>query len=74
MARRKRESTAKRVGYVFLSLIFAVIALLLLVRLGISFHPGTGPAAAAVRGSWTTASLTPRLRPWAPSPPSKSTM
>ena len=51
MARRKRESTAKRVGYVFLSLIFAVIALLLLARLGISFHPGTGPAAAAVRGS-----------------------
>ena len=51
MARRKRESTAKRVGYVFLSLIFAVIALLLLARLGMSFHPGTGPAAAAVRGS-----------------------
>ena len=51
MARRKRESTAKRVGYVFLSLIFAVITLLLLARLGMSFHPGTGPAAAAGRGS-----------------------
>ena len=51
MARRKRESTAKRVGYVFLSLIFAVIALLLLARLAVDFHPGTGPAAAAARGS-----------------------
>ena len=48
---RKRESTAKRVGYVFLSLIFAVIALLLLARLAVSFHPGTGPAASGVRAS-----------------------
>ena len=51
MAKRKRESTAKRVGYVFLSLIFAVIALLLLARLAVSFHPGAGPAAAGVRAS-----------------------
>ena len=44
--RRKRESTAKRVGYVFISLIFALASLLMLARQAVVFHPGSGEEAA----------------------------
>ena len=44
--RRKRESMAKRIGYAFVSLIFALASLLLLAVQAQSFHPGAGAAAA----------------------------
>lgn len=47
MTRRKRESAAKRAGYVVLSLVFALVCLALLVQLGQHFHPGVQPPAAA---------------------------
>ena len=40
--KRKRESAAKRAGFVVLSLLFACLALFLLVKLGAHFHPGVG--------------------------------
>ena len=40
MTRRKRESAAKRAGYVFLSLFFAAVCALLLALLTLYWHPG----------------------------------
>ena len=45
--KRKRESAAKRAGFVIVSLLFAVLCLFLLVQVGRWFHPGVLPPAAA---------------------------
>ena len=45
--RRKRESAAKRAGYVFLSVLFALSSLLLLAWQAEHFHPGVAPAVSA---------------------------
>ena len=49
MTRPKRESAAKRAGFVILSILFALICLALLVQLGRGFHPGVLPPAETVR-------------------------
>ena len=48
MKRPKPESPAKRLGYVLLSLFFALLSVSLLAYLGEHFHPGTSSAASAV--------------------------
>ena len=47
MTRRRRESAAKRAGYVILSLLFALLCLFLLLQLGRYFHPGVREPAQA---------------------------
>lgn len=56
--KRKRESAAKRAGFVVLSLLFACLALFLLFRLGEHFHPGVGQESTA---SLATTDLGARL-------------
>jgi hypothetical protein len=58
MTRRKRESAAKRAGYVFLSLFFAGVCALLLALLTLYWHPGVS---GAVEFSRTSTDLGARL-------------
>ena len=51
MTRRKRESAAKRAGFVFVSLFFAVICAFLLAQLTLHWHPGVSGEVALNRTS-----------------------
>ena len=51
MTRRKRESAAKRAGFVFVSLFFAVICAFVLAQLTLHWHPGVSGEVALNRTS-----------------------
>lgn len=51
MTRRKRESAAKRAGFVFVSLFFAVVCAFLLAQLTLHWHPGVSGEVALNRTS-----------------------
>ena len=51
MTRRKRESAAKRAGFVFVSLFFAVVCAFVLAQLTLHWHPGVSGEVALNRTS-----------------------